>query len=665
MLNQNLTRVIRWIYLMGVPLGISLSLILLSSRAVQGQGSPPLTAMPDIEAMNAGLIKATSGPCAGIYEIPGLGVCTTGFDSTDDTPNTGPVPPIDPDELTTQSAVVQCDGDGVAGNRIQVIYAHPPERDRYTQYLASFQQWMADMDTIFNASAAETGGTRHVRFVHDAGCTAVVLNVQVSSTAMSDSLPFQMWNELESLGYNRSDRKYVVFADTTGYTLGISSFLPDDRLSADNAANVSTGYTSTPFTLWGGSNPAHELMHSLGGVQSSAPHGAGGGHCTDEYDRMCYGATTIVCSDPNHEYRFDCNHDDYYHTNPPLGSYLASHWNPANSSFLIGATPFRKTWTGATDTNWTTGGNWSSNYAGASTIPVQGDECYIPAGAPRYPIISGTQPLCGTLIVEAGASVFIEDGLTANTAVISGNVEVRNGGYLDAGSSIVIKPTGRLLFQNADTGSYFLYPDGILTVEGTLDVTGTAAIHAGFYDPGAVEPASAHLLVNPTGVVNIVPGGNLIVDGTITNNGTLKETKNVAQNTTTSFLTWNDKYYGLDITLPAGGNMGSTLVEIKGNQACPEASVFDDTIKRCYTITPTTAQNATVKFYYRPNEGALHLTPFAYHFNGATWGQLASTRGGSGEARFVQATGVSAYSPFALLDPTVRISRSYLPLIVK
>jgi hypothetical protein len=99
-------------------------------------------------------------------------------------------------------------------------------------------------------------------------------------------------------------------------------------------------YNRSDNGCWNYAEP-HELMHNIGGVQNSAPHSTGAGHCFDEYDLECYadgGPTSTLqylCSSTSHNDRFDCNHDDYFHTAPAVGSYLATHWNTATSRFLI------------------------------------------------------------------------------------------------------------------------------------------------------------------------------------------------------------------------------------------------------------------------------------------------------------------------------------------
>lgn len=286
-----------------------------------------------------GLERATDRVCQGGFRVKNTRLCTHGPDPAPAGVNVHEsTAPIESFAGTTSSLAI-CDGDGSSGLRTQVIYVRASDKpDRYSTYLASFRQWAAEASAIYNASAAETGGVRHIRFVHDASCNILVKNVKLSSTG--DDHFGNTVNELEALGYNRTDRKYMIFVDAR-VLCGIGSMFVDDQPGAANWNNSGSSYSRIDEGCWQGFVAAHEHMHNMGGVQDSAPHSSPYGHCTDEYDVMCYvdgpGVTmTISCSDTAHENRFDCRHDDYFHTNPPAGSYLATHWNTANNLFLIG-----------------------------------------------------------------------------------------------------------------------------------------------------------------------------------------------------------------------------------------------------------------------------------------------------------------------------------------
>jgi len=206
------------------------------------------------------------------------------------------------------------------------------------------------MDQVVNDSAAETGGIRHIRFTTDRSCNPVVERVALSSGAMSSFST--MVSELHSQGYNRSDRKYVVWTDANTYC-GISELYVDDSGDATPGRNYNNGNTLIQGSVgridngcWGAPNlvEAHELLHLLGGVQKSAPHATGGYHCNDESDRLCYAdgsanATMKQVCPAFHEALYDCNHDDYFSTAPPAGSYLSNHWNTASSAFLSSQAP--------------------------------------------------------------------------------------------------------------------------------------------------------------------------------------------------------------------------------------------------------------------------------------------------------------------------------------
>ncbi|MEV7520522.1 RICIN domain-containing protein [Streptomyces sp. NPDC091371] len=233
---------------------------------------------------------------------------------------------------------VQCDGDGSTGNRVQVVYVHAPGRDRYAEYAASFRKWAADADLIYATSAQETGGVRHIRYVTAADCTPTVLNIELPASALAE---FSATNSaLAGKGLDRRDRKYMIFADAQVYC-GIGTFNGDERPGQANQSNFGPSYGRTDSGCWGGHTAAHELGHNLGAVNNSAPNTSRGAHCTDEFDVMCYSDTPYypqmrnICTNQASENILDCNHDDYFHTSPKAGSYLATHWNIADNQFLM------------------------------------------------------------------------------------------------------------------------------------------------------------------------------------------------------------------------------------------------------------------------------------------------------------------------------------------
>lgn len=295
----------------------------------------------------AGLESAN--PCTSGYRLVGTNLCTHGPDPSpvgvDVSKN---VAPDSPSLIPSGPSGIICDGNGVTGSRVQVLYVHGSDvASRLGLYLASIRSWTAGADSIYNESANETGGGRHVHFVTDSTCNVSVVDVQVSP-AGKFSLD-SMVSALKAKGYTRTDRKYLSFVDTNLYC-GIATIWGDDQPGAANKNNIGPSYSRVDNGCWGSLNgprlAAHELMHNLGGVQLSAPHTTHGWHCTDGYDRMCYHDSptappmTFPCSNPARDRLFDCNHNDYYSTNPPAGSYLATHWNAANSRFLlVGAPP--------------------------------------------------------------------------------------------------------------------------------------------------------------------------------------------------------------------------------------------------------------------------------------------------------------------------------------
>ncbi|WP_433720087.1 RICIN domain-containing protein [Actinoplanes sp. CA-051413] len=232
---------------------------------------------------------------------------------------------------------VACEGDGRTGKRVQVLYLHEfGTPSRYADFLGSMRTWSAGVDQIFDASAAETGGSRHVRFVTTPQCRVDVAEVQVPEAAL-ESFTGNI-DALQTLGYNRTDRKYLIFADTNVYC-GIGTFVADKRPGLGNRNNGGPSYGRVDAGCWSSVVAAREVTQMLGARLQDSPNSTGAGSCTDDYDLMCNKdrsdtALRTVCP-KKHEDRLDCGHDDYFNTNPKPKSYLADNWNVAQSEFLL------------------------------------------------------------------------------------------------------------------------------------------------------------------------------------------------------------------------------------------------------------------------------------------------------------------------------------------
>jgi hypothetical protein len=251
-----------------------------------------------------------------------------------------------------------CDGDGVSGNRVQAVYAYNSEASsNFDSVVPYIQSWARMADESVNESAGKNGGVRHIRWVTTPDCHPDVVEVALSPSAIASFSGTIA--EFASLGLARVDRKYVVWVDAYVYC-GMANASADDRPSEDNLNN-GPGRPGMVARIdrgcWGRARSpieVHELVHTLGGVQPTAPNGSGNYHCSEESDVMCYDddgtadgyvsrdgvrvPLRSVCPKKN-ERLLDCNDDDYFNVAPQPGSWLSTHWNVANSSFLTSEGP--------------------------------------------------------------------------------------------------------------------------------------------------------------------------------------------------------------------------------------------------------------------------------------------------------------------------------------
>jgi hypothetical protein len=248
--------------------------------------------------------------------------------------------------LRTSTAALspKCTQPGTTGNRIQAVYVYYgslPNR------IGSLKPYVIDAmkraNGIVAASAKQTGGSRQLRIATSANCQPSVAVAHLSASAAPSFA--KTASELTSKGYVHSTRKYMVFADAR-YICGLGQTYNDDQPGRKNRNNKGPQFARVDLGCWSGSAAAHEIFHTLGAVQKSAPRSDTALHCRDEKDLMCYSGaagtsvyTSSTCRTTVLDERLDCNKNDYFHTSPKSGSYLATHWNTARSSFLWGGGP--------------------------------------------------------------------------------------------------------------------------------------------------------------------------------------------------------------------------------------------------------------------------------------------------------------------------------------
>lgn len=264
-----------------------------------------------------------------------------------------------------------CYGDGQTGPRVQLVYGYVAgQRNRAATAVPLISKTIAPrMQAVVKAASA--GKDLGIRFAFNTGCQGLSVPVvafpaSVVKSAVADDQLTAMIDHLQSLGYDRTDRKYQVVWDwwnnagvcglgelladapgagrvhdgvpSVGHTdvtqkAGISQTLPIPRYSAV-WAHVFTpqGPDCWQYAQSGAAVEVHELFHTLGAVQLSAPHSDGGGHCTDSPSIMCMGDATGGVAIPACARAavqvLDCGNDDYWNPTPVSGSYLDG--SPAN-----------------------------------------------------------------------------------------------------------------------------------------------------------------------------------------------------------------------------------------------------------------------------------------------------------------------------------------------
>jgi hypothetical protein len=242
-----------------------------------------------------------------------------------------------------------------SGSRIKLLYVYAADQpDRFAQYASLIQ---TDAKAIAETVAATSGGRKTLRF--DTGTDGGAGYVDIASVRLPQALA--VYKSMDAASRSAAVRDavaptvrvaggvahYAVYADGlygNDWVAGIAQMYYDASKSASNLNNRDGlwafvwGDGGATFSSSHRTTLLHEITHTLGGVQPTAPHGTNNGHCSDLKDVMCYDdgglkpGQALVQSCTTVQY--DCNGEDYFNAAPAAGSYLAANWNVYDSAFL-------------------------------------------------------------------------------------------------------------------------------------------------------------------------------------------------------------------------------------------------------------------------------------------------------------------------------------------
>ncbi len=196
-------------------------------------------------------------------------------------------------------------------------------------------------------------------------------------------------------------------------------------------------------------------------------------------------------------------------------------WGLRNSSAV------KNTWDGSVSTDWTTGGNWSTNVA-----PLTTENVLIPVVATVYPVLTSNVEI-KTLEIATGATLTAGSGTYYNIT-INGNLAA----WINHGT--FVPGTGRVVFSHNVSGE-------LVAMDGTTDFYDIETLYANTY----LQPASdntmkiAGNIYQTAGIIDLVTTSNT-VDYTGTTSRTIINPVGPAS---------DRGYHGLKISTTGGGTI--------------------------------------------------------------------------------------------------------------